>query len=187
MTGLANREWIEGVDPQLAFDRGLTIATALKADRQRTKILLFAALKRLWQSVRVGEGKTWRTDEDLQDCVDDIIDVYRTLKVEEVLLVFQAIRRGNTKIYGRLDTPTILEALQAHDAHCTTAFRTRQQTGFGDISIEHLDGLKEMAERLPKRKVSLQEAFEQPSKISEDERKAMRERDRERISGKAQG
>ena len=101
---------MEGASAALCYRQGLTISKALFTDRSQTKLILFSALKRLWRAVRVGDDKTWQTDEDVQDCVDDIIDIYRTMKMEEVMYVLIQIRRGRVKIFGRLDTPTILEA-----------------------------------------------------------------------------
>lgn len=178
---------MDSVDPETAYRKGLSITKAMSHDRRSTKILLFASLKRLWQSVRVGEDKTWRSDEDLRDCVDDIVDVYRTMKLEEVLIVMQDIRRGKRKIYGRLDTPTILEALQDHDANVTTSYRTRQHTSHGDMIPAHLDKLKMIADEMPIQKPTLQEICNRPSQIPEDERQAMRNRDRERRNNQAQG
>ena len=177
---------MEGASAALCYRQGLTISKALFTDRSQTKLILFSALKRLWRAVRVGDDKTWQTDEDVQDCVDDIIDIYRTMKMEEVMYVLIQIRRGGVKIFGRLDTPTILEALGKHDVGVSTSFREAQHQGRTPI-IQHFDALKEIAKELPKGELSLQEKFAQPSKISEDERKAMRTRDRERNSGQTEG
>lgn len=177
---------MEGVTPELAFQKGLVIAKALRTDRVKTKLLLFAELKRLWRAVRVGDDKTWRNDEDVQECVDDIIDLYRTMKVEEVLWVMTQIRRGNVKLYGRLDTPTILEAIGNHDQDVTTRLREAQHQGRQPI-IQHFDALKQIADELPKSKPTLEEIFSRGSAIPEEERRAMRERDRQRKSGQAEG
>lgn len=178
---------MEGVDAATAYRKGLPITRALKHDRRATKLLLFAELKRLWRSVRVGEDRTWKTDEDLQDCVDDIIDLHRTLKMEEVMLVFRDIRRGMITTYGRLDTPTILKALSDHDVNVTTGMRETDHQGKRDMIPMHLDQLKKIAETLPIGELTLQEKFARPSQIPEHERQAMRDRDRQRISRSTQG
>lgn len=114
---------VSGRSPAELFRTGLPIAQALATDRRATKILLLAELGRLWRSVKVGDAKTWTTQDDLQDVVDDICDVFRTLKIEEVLFVFQAIRRGEVPLFGRLDTPTLFEALRKYEAQHTTTYR----------------------------------------------------------------
>lgn len=117
------RAAVSGRSPAELFRSGLPIAQALATDRRATKILLLAELGRLWRSVKVGDAKTWTTQDDLQEVVDDICDVFRSLKIEEVLFVFQAIRRGEVPLFGRLDTPTLFEAIRKYEAQHTTTYR----------------------------------------------------------------
>ena len=176
---IANRDWILDATPQDCFSKGLTISKALRIDRAQTKILLFAEMKRLWRSVRIGNGKTWNTDEDLQDAVDDIVDIFRTLKIEEIQYCLKSIRRGEHKLYGRLDTPTIIEILRKYDTDVSCAYResgARQNDG---ASIPK-GMLTEFAKTLPIRMLSMEEAIKRGSKISPEEKKAMHERDKAR-------
>lgn len=169
---------MEGVTPRDAFAYGLPLSQALHTDRPTTKILLFAELKRLWRAVRIGDGKTWQSDEDLQDAVDDIVDICRTMKVEEVLYVIRAIRRGEVKLYGRLDTPTLLELLRQHDTNVTSALRESQHKAMThDIPA----GLfTEFAKTLPSRPLTFEEILKRGSVIPPEEREAMERRDKER-------
>lgn len=119
--------WMQGATPEMCY-KGIQTASALNADRQRTKLLLFTELVKMWRSVRVGVEKTWQNDTDLQTAVDDILEMCPTMKIEEILYVFGTIRRGQVKLYGRLDTPTILEALMKHDIEITTPLREAEHT-----------------------------------------------------------
>lgn len=78
-----------GKTPAQLFEHGLPICQALKANKHDTKVLLLAELTRLWRSVKVGDAKTWADQESLQDAVDDICELFPTLKVEEVLQCFK--------------------------------------------------------------------------------------------------
>ncbi len=118
---------MDGANPEMAY-RGIQCASALHADRRTTKLILFTELVKVWRSVRVGMEKTWQTDEDLQTAVTDILHTCPTMKVEEILYVFGTIRRGQVKLYGRLDTPTLLEALLKHDVEITTPLREAEHT-----------------------------------------------------------
>lgn len=88
-----------------------------------TKVLLLSELTRTWKGVAVGESKTWKDQEAIQDVVDEVCEIFPTMKLEEILLVFRAIRRGEVNIYGRLDTPTLIEQLRKYEDTYTTTFR----------------------------------------------------------------
>lgn len=182
MHGLTSKSWMEGVTPELAFDHGLPITQALSEDRPKTKLLLFAELKRVWRSVRIGDGKTWQTDEDLQDAVDDIVDICRTMKVEEVLYVFRSIRRGERKLYGRLDTPTLIEALRDHDTNVTSALRERAHSRRDQPVFLPKKLVDDIMQTLPERRPTFEEVLKRGSMIPKEEREAMEARDRERRS-----
>lgn len=133
-------------------------------------MLLLAELTRLWRAVKVGDAKTWDGQEALQDAVDDICEVFPTLKVEEVLYVFKGIRQGVQKIFGRLDTPTLMEALRAHESAHTVVYREHQNTQPPPVETAALEhptegtipmgmALMQIANdlKLPRRTKSLQE------------------------------
>lgn len=159
-----------GKTPAQLFEHGLPICQALKANKHDTKVLLLAELTRLWRSVKVGDAKTWADQESLQDAVDDICELFPTLKVEEVLQCFKTIRQGNVKLFGRLDTPTLLEALREYESRHTTTYRENMHkrpavvetaawehrpAGPGTISVD--EALKRLKAALPRRRKTLEE------------------------------
>lgn len=164
------REALDGKTPAELFKHGLPICQALKADRPGTKVLLLAELTRLWRAVKVGDAKTWTDQESLQDAVDDVVELYPTMKLEEVLACFKQIRQGRVKLFGRLDTPTLLEALGKYEDQHTTTYREAQHkqppkvetaawehrpAGPGTISVD--EALKRLKDALPRRRKTLEE------------------------------
>jgi hypothetical protein len=108
--------------PRAAFD-GLTIHTALRLDRATTKLWLLAQITRVWQSIGLPEGKTWRDQTALEMAVDDITALFPTLKMEEMAVVCQRIRTGQHKLFGRLDTAVMCDALREYEMEHTVVFR----------------------------------------------------------------
>lgn len=155
--------------PAQLFAEGLPIAQALRADSRATRVLLLAELARTWRAVKVGEAKTWATQEDLQDAVDDVLEIFPTLKVEEVLRVLRDIRQGRIKLFGRLDTPTLVEALRTYEDQHTTTYREaahRQPPTVETAAIDTTpepgtmtvaEGLRRIAQELPRRRKLLAE------------------------------
>ena len=143
LAGLINdpRGAIADRSPADLYRTGLSIHDALKVDRRSTKILLLAELGRLWRAVKVGDAKTWDGQEALQDAVDDLVEIFPSMKIEEVLKVFQMIRRGEVKIYGRLDTPTLLDAVRNYEDTHTTTIREnyRPHLEIQDVQTNALD------------------------------------------------
>lgn len=86
-------------------------------------MLLLSELTRTWKAVAVGDGKTWKDQDALQEAVDEVCEIFPTMKLEEILTVFRMIRRGEVNIYGRLDTPTVIEQLRKYEDTYTTTFR----------------------------------------------------------------
>ena len=142
-------------------------------------MLLLAELKRVWRSVKIGNGKTWNTDEDLQDAIDDIVDVFRTLKVEEIQMCFKQIRRGEHKLFGRLDTPTIIEILRNYDANVSCAYREAQSSEFETNEVP-AGMLSEFAKGLPKTTLTYEEALKRGSVISAEDKQRMQTNDKAR-------
>lgn len=177
-----NRGWIEDATPADAFTLGLPLSTALRIDRQTTKMHLLSQLVRLQKGVRVADNRTW-DQEAARDCVDDICDVFRTMKLEEISYVLQKIRRGQIEIYARLDTPTIMKALQDHDVNVTTTFRDRQQTS--DSNKIHADSglakaIRDVADTFPREHLTLEQALARGGVLTNKEKDELRKRDAER-------
>jgi hypothetical protein len=110
--------------PQLAFEKGFSMSLALKAQKRELKILLLAELERLARHVNA--TRTFQTQTDLQDAVDDICELFPTLKVEEVLTAFKHIRQGRFQLYGNFTTNTLLECLRQYDMQNTVPMREQQ-------------------------------------------------------------
>lgn len=147
------RSAVATINPEQAYRQGLPICQAVSASRKTTKLLLLAELGRLWRAVKVGDARTWTQQEDLQDTVDDILEIFPTMKVEEVLLVFKRIRQGEIPIYGRLDTPTVMEALRSHESAHTIPLRevTSREIHTAALDIApHREGAMTIAEALGK-------------------------------------
>lgn len=195
LNGLSSKEWTDGLTPREAFGFGLSLSLALSIDRPKTKLILYAHLKRLWRNVRVGADKTWTSDEDLYDAVDDITEEFKTMKVEEIILVFKEIRLGKRKIYGRLDTPFLFEQLRDYDINQTTTFREAQHPK--TIRGERESGTATFAEALhkagvlgkdglvqslPKKTLTYCEALERGSVLTPEQRAELRQKDKERNS-----
>lgn len=60
--------------------------------------------------------KTVSTDSELEFIVRTILDDFPALKVEEIKISFDRIRKGEMKLYERLKGPEILLALKEHEA-----------------------------------------------------------------------
>ena len=116
-------EAVQALRPITAYTNGLTIHTALGVDRAKTKLWLLAQLTRLWHSIGLPPEKTWRDQTALEMAVDDITALFPSMKMEEIAVVFQRIRTGVTKLYGRLDTAVLCDAIREYEMEYTVTFR----------------------------------------------------------------
>lgn len=154
-------------DPLKAFREGLPICQAVSVDMEQTRFFLFTQLFNLWRSVRVGDARTWENEQDIQIVVEDIIDDFPSLKLEEVALCFKAIRKGEVNIYGRLDTPTLLSAIRDYEDKHTVTFRENhhraqvqaralEYAGHGrGLSVR--DALAAVVKEMPRQKKTIEE------------------------------
>lgn len=117
---------IHNATPKQIFDDGLTITAALSIDRVATKMILLAELTRTWRATRLPESRSWQNQTDLQSAIDDVIDVFPSMKIEEFANVMKMIRIGQITLYGRFDTPTMIGALRDYENTYTTTFRENQ-------------------------------------------------------------
>ena len=102
---------------------------------------------RLWLLKEVGEllkevdaNKTIRGEDELIRCCDAIIEEHPSFKLEEIALAFQMIKRGKLlpKLYERLKTKEILEALTLYDSEVRTPMREDDiETGKTDPHRRH--------------------------------------------------
>lgn len=126
LTGLLNntREAMQGVTPSLAYTDGLSLSKALKHRKSEVKIMLLAELERLTRHVNA--TRTFQTQTDLQDAVDDICELFPSMKLEEILVAFKHIRQGRFQLFGNFTTNVMLECLRQYEMQHTVTFREQE-------------------------------------------------------------
>ena len=109
-----------------AFEQGIVLQTANKLDATKTKLMLLAELERLVRAVNA--TRSFQSQEDLQDAIDDIIEIFSSLKVEEILVAFKMIRQGKFELFGKLTTNTLIKCLHKYELENTIPLREQQHT-----------------------------------------------------------
>ena len=107
-----------------AFKEGLTLQTAKKLDKRAVSILILTQLKRLVKAVNA--TRSFNDNEDMMDAVEDIIEVFPSLKVEEIMICFKYIRQGRYELYGSLNSSTLMKSLHAYELANTIPFREQK-------------------------------------------------------------
>ena len=110
--------------PKDAFHNGMVIQSAKRADITATRMLLLSQLERLVRAVNA--TRSFQNQDDLQDAVDDIIEIFPSLKVEEILLCFKHIRQGKYELYGNLTTNTLIKCMKEYELQNTIPLREKQ-------------------------------------------------------------
>lgn len=125
LTGLINdvRGELAKHTSATAFETGIPLQKALRADRANVKILLLAELERLVR--QVGAQRTFQDQADLQNAIEDVIEVFPSLKLEEILLAFKAIRQGRFQLYGTFNTLTLIDCIRKYEMENTVPLRER--------------------------------------------------------------
>ena len=126
LTGLINepREVMAKHTVETAFHSGLPIQRALKAQGPEVRMLLLTELERLVR--QVGATRTFQDQTDLQNAIEDIIDVFPSLKLEEILMAFKHIRQGRYKLYSTFTTMTLIECVRKYEMEITVPQREKQ-------------------------------------------------------------
>ena len=109
--------------PAKAFEEGLVLHTANIADSGATRALIYGQLERLIRSVNA--TRSFQSEGDVQDAVDDIIEIFPSLKVEEVLICFKHIRQGKYELYGNLTTNTLIKCIHEYELQNTIPLREK--------------------------------------------------------------
>ena len=149
------REAMSGMTPAKAYAKGFGLSAALKHDKRRTKVLLLAELTRLVRHVNA--TRTFANQSDLQDAVDDICELFPTLKVEEILTAFKHIRQGKFQLYGNFTTNVLLDCLRQYDLQNTVTMREQEhdarkvQTATWDVSRLKNDLMREGLLSMPRK------------------------------------
>ena len=109
---------------QSAFNDGMPIQKALRADGKNVRIMLLGELERLVRAV--GATRTFQTQEDLQHAIDDVVEMYPSLKLEEILVAFKQIRQGKFELYSTFTTTSLLKCLGQYEMQNTVPLREQQ-------------------------------------------------------------
>ena len=125
---------------QDAFNEGLVLQSANKVDSETTNMLLLSQLERLVRSVNA--TRSFQTQEDLQDAVGDIIEIFPSLKIEEILLCFKHIRQGKYELYGNLTTNSLIKCLHNYEIEHTVPMREREHTKAHEYQTAHINWKK---------------------------------------------
>jgi hypothetical protein len=134
-----SREIIRGLSVEDAFEDGLTLQTANAINRTNCKLLLLGELERLVRAVNA--TRSFQTQEDLQDAIDDIIELFPSLKVEEILICFKQIRQGKFELFGNLTTNTLIKCLHKYEADNTIPLREKQHTHYDKPLLPYHTGM----------------------------------------------
>jgi len=110
--------------PATAFNSGIVLQSADRHEPGEIRMLLLAQLKKLVSGVNA--TRSFKTNVDYEDCVEDIIELFPSLKIEEILICFKEIRQGKYDLYGTLCTGTVIKSLHAYELANTIPLRERQ-------------------------------------------------------------
>ena len=110
--------------PSTAFNNGIVLQSADRHEPGEIRILLLAQLQKLVSGVNA--TRSFKTEDDYFDCVEDIIEVFPSLKIEEILLCLKEIRQGKHDLYGTLCTGAIIKSLHAYELANTIPFREQK-------------------------------------------------------------
>lgn len=126
LTGLIKepREVMAKHTVETAFHSGLPIQKALKAQEPEVRLLLLSELERLIR--QVGATRTFQDQTDTQNAIEDIIEVFPSLKLEEILMAFKHIRQGRYKLYSTFTTMTLIECVRKYEMEITVPQREKQ-------------------------------------------------------------
>jgi hypothetical protein len=105
--------------PTTAWQGGTNLQRAAKEMPDLTRAWLVAEVGRLCKDVDA--NKTLTTTDDFVFTCRAILDEFPAIKVEEIRVAFDMIRKGQLiKLYERLKTAEILEALRAYEGSIRT-------------------------------------------------------------------
>jgi hypothetical protein len=103
---------------------GVSLSKALKERSGDVKVMLLAELERLTR--HVSATRTFQNQQDQQDAVDDICELFPSMKVEEILTAFKYIRQGRYELFGNFTTNVLLDCIRAYELQNTVQFREEE-------------------------------------------------------------
>lgn len=126
LNGLISKgqRYIIGQDPKQLYSDGVSLSGALHDKRRDVRVLLAAELTRLVR--HVAATRTFQTEADIHDAVDDICEVFPSMKLDEILNCFKYIRRGHYELYGNFTINTLIECLRKYEMAHTVVFREEE-------------------------------------------------------------
>jgi len=128
---------MRGMTPEIAYSEGFSMSLANQKQPAQLRVMLLAELERLTRHVNA--TRTFQTQTDLQDAVDDICELFPSLKVEEILTAFKHIRQGRYKLFGNFTTNTLLDCIRKYDLENTVPMREREHKERKQVYTAQLD------------------------------------------------
>lgn len=123
--------------PEIAYNEGFSMSLANQKQPAQLRVMLLAELERLTRHVNA--TRTFQTQTDLQDAVDDICELFPSLKVEEILTAFKHIRQGRYKLFGNFTTNTLLDCIRKYDLENTVPMREQEHKERKQVYTAQLD------------------------------------------------
>ena len=134
--------------PALAWQGGTNLQRAAKEMPNETRAWLVAEVGRLCRDVDA--NKTLTTNDDFIFTCRAILEEFPAIKLEEVRVAFDMIRKGQLiKMYERLKTAEILEALRTYEGNIRTEIlETQHKESFEAAGPLQPLGLSQLAATL---------------------------------------
>jgi hypothetical protein len=134
--GLLNdtRNAMRGLTVHQAYSNGMTLSKALKAEQHDVKVMLLGELSRLIRHVNA--TRSFQQETDVQDAVDDICELFPSMKLEELLIAFKQIRQGRFDLYGNFTTNVLIDCIRNYEMQNTVTMREQ----------EHVENKKQQVE-----------------------------------------
>ena len=129
-----SRQAMQGMTVTQAYKRGFSLSKALKAEPAKVHLTLLAELERLVRHVNA--TRTFQSQTELMDAVEDICELFPSMKLEEVLIAFKQIRQGRFDLYGNFTTNVLIDCIRNYEMQNTVAMREQ----------EHVENKKQQVE-----------------------------------------
>jgi hypothetical protein len=120
----SGQRYLIGQDAKQVYQNGVSLSAALNGKKGETRMLLAAELTRLVR--HVAATRTFQGEADIHDAVDDICEVFPSMKVDEILTCFKYIRQGVYELYGNFTINTLIECLRKYEMANTVVFREEE-------------------------------------------------------------
>lgn len=130
------------LSPAQAWEGGTNIQQAIKIAPEIVRGWIVSEVGRMIKELNY--KVTIQSDEELMFCCRSIIDEHPTLKLEEIRVCFDMIRKGKYgKMYERFKTPEILSCLATYQGETRAEMLERKVAEDQQQKIAHADELLE--------------------------------------------